>query len=112
HAAEIAAAAAAAGTDLVIVWGGDGTLNEAGSALAGTSIPLGIIPAGSGNGLAHALKIPRDPARALDVAVSVPARAMDVGVIGTRRFLNVAGIGADARIASVFNRRARGRRGR
>lgn len=112
HAAEIAAAAAAAHAELVIVWGGDGTLNEAGGVLAGTATALAMIPAGSGNGLAHALRVPKDPAGALDVALTAAARPMDVGVLGARRFLNVAGIGADARIASIFNRRARGRRGR
>lgn len=112
HAAELAAAAAAAHADLVIVWGGDGTLNEAGGALAGTATALAMIPAGSGNGLAHALRVPKDPGRALELALTAPDRPMDVGVIGSRRFLNVAGIGADARIARVFNQRARGRRGR
>lgn len=112
HARELAAAAAAAQADLVIVWGGDGTLNDVGSALAGSRTALGLIPAGSGNGLAHALRVPGDPYQALDKALGPSSRRIDVGVIGHRRFLNVAGIGADARIARLFNRRARGSRGR
>jgi YegS/Rv2252/BmrU family lipid kinase len=112
HAAELAAAAARAGARLAIVWGGDGTLNEAGGALAGSTTALGLIPAGSGNGLAHALGVPRDPAAALAVALGERSRAIDVGVLGARRFLNVAGIGVDARIAMLFNQRARGSRGR
>ena len=55
HARELAAGAAADGADLVIVWGGDGTVNEAGSALVGSRTALGLVPAGSGNGLAASL---------------------------------------------------------
>lgn len=112
HAAELAAAAAAAGAELVIVWGGDGTLNEAGGALAGSRTALGLIPAGSGNGLAGALRVPRDPQGALDLALGDSSRTIDVGVAGNRRFLNIAGIGVDARIAILFNQRSRGSRGR
>lgn len=111
HAAELARAAAG-GAGLVIVWGGDGTVNEAGGALAGSQTALGLIPAGSGNGFAAALGVPRDPQAALATALDGQTRCVDVGVIGQRHFLNVAGIGADARIAALFNRRARGSRGR
>src|SRR4051794_27108110 len=65
HAREMAQAAAAHGTRLVVAWGGDGTINEVASALASTSASMGIVPAGSGNGFARALKIPREPAKAL-----------------------------------------------
>lgn len=112
HAAELASAAAAGGVGLVIVWGGDGTVNEAGGALAGSETALGLIPAGSGNGLAAALGTPRAPEAALARALNGRTRQIDVGVIGQRRFLNVAGIGVDARIAVLFNQRARGSRGR
>jgi YegS/Rv2252/BmrU family lipid kinase len=112
HAADLAGAARDARADLAIVWGGDGTLNEAGGALVGSDTVLGIIPAGSGNGLAHALGLPRDPAAALGVALDGRTRRIDAGVIGGRYFLNVAGIGVDARIAFLFNQRARGSRGR
>lgn len=112
HAAELASAAAASGAGLVIVWGGDGTLNEVGSALAGSQTAVGVIPAGSGNGLAGALKVPKSPVAALALALGNRSRVIDVGVLGTRRFLNVAGIGVDARIAILFNERARGSRGR
>lgn len=112
HAAELASAAAADGVGLVIVWGGDGTVNEAGGALAASTTALGLIPAGSGNGLAAALGTPRNPEAALAMALNGRNRQIDVGVIGPRRFLNVAGIGVDARIAVLFNQRARGSRGR
>jgi diacylglycerol kinase (ATP) len=112
HAAQLARAAAAGGAGLVIVWGGDGTVNEAGGALAGSQTALGLIPAGSGNGFAAAIGVSRDPEAALATALDGCTRRVDVGLIGRRHFLNVAGIGADARIAALFNQRARGSRGR
>jgi diacylglycerol kinase (ATP) len=112
HARELALAAVQDRADLLIVWGGDGTLNEVGTAAAGSDTAIGIIPAGSGNGFAAALGIPRDPVRALAKALGPRVRAIDVGVLGERRFLNVAGIGIDARIAALFNQRARGSRGK
>jgi YegS/Rv2252/BmrU family lipid kinase len=112
HATELASTAAAEQADLVIVWGGDGTLNEVGSVLAGSRTALGLIPAGSGNGFAAALGVPRDPAGALATALGDRVRPIDVGTLGDRRFLNVAGIGIDARIALLFNQRSRGSRGK
>lgn len=112
HARELARAAVAAHADLVIVWGGDGTINEVGSELVGSSTALGLIPAGSGNGLAGGLDLPRDPQAALATALSERTRAVDVGMFDDRPFFNIAGIGFDAHIARLFNQRPRGRRGR
>jgi diacylglycerol kinase (ATP) len=112
HAWQMAARAADDREDLVIVWGGDGTVNEVGRGLLGSSTALGLIPAGSGNGLAGALGIPRDPRAAIAVALGDRSRAVDAGVVNGRPFFNVAGIGFDAHIARLFNQRARGRRGR
>jgi YegS/Rv2252/BmrU family lipid kinase len=112
HARELAASAAAASASLVIVWGGDGTLNEAASALVGTDTAIGLIPAGSGNGLAAALGVPRDPPAALELALRAPGRRIDAGLLGGRYFFNIAGIGVDARIAIIFNQRAKGSRGK
>jgi YegS/Rv2252/BmrU family lipid kinase len=111
HARELAAGAAAAGAALLIAWGGDGTINEAGSALLGTDTTLGIVPAGSGNGLAAALDVPRAPHAALAAAFDGATRAIDAGTIGGRPFFNIAGIGFDARIAKLFNERTGARRG-
>jgi YegS/Rv2252/BmrU family lipid kinase len=72
---------------------------------------LGLVPAGSGNGLAAALGVPRDPAAALDVAFDAAPRTIDAGRIAGRYFFNIAGIGFDARVAALFNRRAAGSRG-
>ncbi len=111
HARELAAQAVTRGVRLVVVWGGDGTINEAGSELIGTGIPLGIIPAGSGNGLAAVLNVPRRPHEAISVALDAPARDIDAGVMDGRAFFNIAGIGFDARVARLFNQRAAGSRG-
>jgi YegS/Rv2252/BmrU family lipid kinase len=91
------------GTDLVIAWGGDGTVNEVASMLVGTTVPLGIVAGGSGNGLARELGIPTDPARALAIAFARQTRSIDVGTLAGRHFINVAGFGFDARVAQRFN---------
>jgi len=112
HARDLARAAVADRADLVIVWGGDGTVNEVGGALAGSPTALGLIPAGSGNGLAGGLGVPRDPRAALATALGQRTLAVDVGMLDDRPFFNIAGIGFDAHIARLFNERPRGRRGR
>lgn len=111
HARDLAAAAAAGGATLVIVWGGDGTLNEAGTALIGSDAALGVVPSGSGNGLAAALAVPRDPRAALAIALDGTTKAIDAGLLAGRPFFNIAGIGFDARVAAGFNSRGAGRRG-
>ena len=112
HARELATAAVDSRADLVIVWGGDGTLNEAGGALVNSSTALGLVPAGSGNGLAAALGTPRDPSQAIDRILAADTTAIDVGLINNRAFFNIAGIGIDAHIARLFNARRRGRGGK
>jgi diacylglycerol kinase (ATP) len=111
HARELAADAVASGADLLIVWGGDGTVNEAGGALLGTRTALGLVPAGSGNGLAAALGTPRGADAAIALALDGSPRAIDAGVIAGRPFFNIAGVGVDARIARRFNERGQGSRG-
>jgi diacylglycerol kinase (ATP) len=91
--------AAAARVDLVIAWGGDGTINGGASGVAGTGIPLAIVPGGSGNGLARDLQVPFDPRAALTLAATGATRAIDAGDLHGSLFFNVAGIGFDARIA-------------
>ena len=120
HAHEIALEAAASQVDLVIAWGGDGTINEVARALvqradAGTSadsrvnrasLPaLGIIPGGSGNGLARDLGVPFDPALAIEHALSAKPRSVDAGELGEHLFFNVAGIGLDAHVAALVTTR-------
>jgi diacylglycerol kinase (ATP) len=111
HAHLLARRAADAHADLVIVWGGDGTVNEAGGALLDTGTALGLVPAGSGNGLAASLCCKREPRAAIAAALDGATRTIDAGMLDGRPFFNIAGIGVDARIARLFNGRARGARG-
>lgn len=99
------------GTTLVVAWGGDGTINEVGSALVGSSVALGVVPSGSGNGFARTLAAPTDPEAAIVAALDGSNRTIDVGVIDDRYFFNVAGIGLDAEVARAFNRTQAGQRG-
>jgi YegS/Rv2252/BmrU family lipid kinase len=87
------------GARLVVAWGGDGTVNEVASAIAQTDVALGIVPAGSGNGLATDLGLPREPARALEVAATGRVRTIDAGELDGSLFVNIAGLGLDAEIA-------------
>ena len=87
-----------------------GVVNEIGGALAGSPTALGLIPAGSGNGLAGGLGVPRDPRAALATALGDRTLAVDVGMLDDRPFFNIAGIGFDAQIERLFNQRTRGRR--
>jgi diacylglycerol kinase (ATP) len=96
---------------VVCAWGGDGTVNEVARALAGTGTALGIVPSGSGNGLARELGLPWDPVRALGVALGRRERVIDVGDVDGRLFVSVTGIGLDAQVAARFNARSGGRRG-
>lgn len=111
HARELASAAVTRGCALVVAWGGDGTVNEVGSALAFTSTVLGIVPAGSGNGLARELGMPLDPPAALAAVLRSPERVIDAGELDGRLFFNVAGCGLDARVARGFADGAGARRG-
>jgi diacylglycerol kinase (ATP) len=104
HGRELARQALADGCSPIVAWGGDGTVNEVASQLAGSGTPLGIVRAGSGNGLARELGIPAAPDRAVDVALGSRQRVVDVGEIDGQPFLNVAGVGFDAAMALEFNR--------
>jgi diacylglycerol kinase (ATP) len=99
------------GCELVVAWGGDGTINEAATALVHSDVVLGIVPAGSGNGLASDLLIPFDARAALQLAASGRTMTIDAGRVDTHWFFNIAGIGIDALIAARFNERGLRRRG-
>jgi diacylglycerol kinase (ATP) len=103
--------AADGGCDLVVAWGGDGTINEAASALVHTAVPLGIVPAGSGNGIASDLLIPFDARAALVIAATGKTLTIDAGQVDDHWFFNIAGVGIDAVIAARFNQRGLRRRG-
>jgi len=111
RARELAQAAVKRGVGRVVAWGGDGTVNEIASALAFGAVPLGLVPAGSGNGLARALRVPADPVRALKAALLVKPRSIDMGELDGHLFVNLAGIGLDAYVAARFNDPTNRRRG-
>ena len=102
HAREIALNAIGRGISTVVAWGGDGTMNEVGAALAFSGVALALVPSGSGNGLARELGIPFAPSAALDVAFGGVERTIDAGEISERLFFNIAGVGLDARVAHSF----------
>jgi YegS/Rv2252/BmrU family lipid kinase len=111
QAAAHARRALACGATAVVAWGGDGTVNEVASALAFGGVPLGIVPAGSGNGLARDLGLPARPLDALRVALEGREVTIDAGELDGRLFFNLAGIGFDARMAACFDARGPHRRG-
>lgn len=92
------------GANKIIAVGGDGTVNEVARALTGTDIPLGIIPYGSGNGLANHLKLPRNPEEALRLMAFGKTIAMDTLWLNDELAVSIAGMGFDARVAREYAR--------
>ncbi len=88
--------------DVVVAVGGDGTINEVASALEGTKVAMGIVPRGSGNGLALSLKIPLDAGKALQTILGGRIIKIDTGVLNDMKFFNMAGLGFDAQISYKF----------
>ena len=106
HARELAADFVRRGFSPIIAWGGDGTVNEVASALVHQDAVMGIVPTGSGNGLARELGISLRSEHAIATAIGGVDRTIDVGELGGRLFVNLAGVGLDACVASLFNRLA------
>lgn len=104
HGEELAAEAGAESWDGIVAVGGDGTVHEAVNGLAGSDVPLGIIPVGTGNDFARALGIPRQPLPALDVITAGHVRSVDLGEVNGRRYVQVAGVGFDAQVAAAVTR--------
>jgi YegS/Rv2252/BmrU family lipid kinase len=98
HGAQLAREAAALGYRAVAVCGGDGTLAEAATGLAGSAVPLAIIPRGTGNQVAQNLGIPLGLRPAIDVVIRGRAVGIDLGRTGERSFMLVAGAGFDAAV--------------
>ncbi|MBR1889179.1 MAG: YegS/Rv2252/BmrU family lipid kinase [Alloprevotella sp.] len=102
HATQLAAEAIEAGVNFVVAVGGDGTVNEVARAVVGTSSALGIIPCGSGNGLARHLQIPLNVKNALKVINEMDVRSLDYGIIDGHPFFCTCGVGFDAFISEKF----------
>ena len=107
--------AVAHGCDLVVVAGGDGSVRLGVGAVAGTGVPLGIVPLGTGNILAAVLGIPRDPMKAAKQLAQAEPRTIDSGVLtsnGVREpFAIAAGSGIDARVMQGTGSRTKARFG-
>ena len=106
HGALLATQAVRDGRGVVVV-GGDGSIHEVAGAMvaAGTQLPLGIVPAGTGNDYAYrALRLPHDPLQALERALTGRPVALDVGIMNGRCFVNALGVGLDANIAATAER--------
>lgn len=102
HAAELAKEASAAGCDIVAAVGGDGTVNEVARSLTHSQAALGIVPCGSGNGLARHLQIPLDTAGAIRILNADTVRSLDYGIINGMPFFCTCGIGFDAFVSHKF----------
>lgn len=102
HASELSKAAVENKVDIVVAVGGDGTLNEVAGELINTKTVLGIIPAGSGNGLARHLNIPLEMGQAISVINKGQLLNMDTIKVNDIPYLSIAGIGFDAFVAEKF----------
>lgn len=102
HAAELAHEAATLGIDVCVAVGGDGTVNEVARSLVHTRTALGIVPCGSGNGLARHLFIPINPIGALKLLAQCHIETLDYGRINGQPFFCTCGIGFDAFISERF----------
>lgn len=109
HATELSEVAVEKNYRMVFAVGGDGTVNEVAQGLLYSSIPLGILPRGSGNGLARHLKIPSDLNKALRLSSLDKTFTIDTFTINNRLSANVSGIGFDGHIATLFGQN--GKRG-
>ncbi|WP_298117471.1 diacylglycerol kinase family protein [Flavobacterium sp.] len=89
--------------DYIVACGGDGTINEVASCLINTQIKLGIIPIGSGNGLASNLKIPKLLEEATQVIKNGKTQSIDIGKVNQQYFFSNMGIGIDALIIKKYD---------
>lgn len=104
HGVEIAAQKAKEDTFAVVAIGGDGTINEIARALVHTKTALGIIPCGSGNGLARHLQIPMEPKQAIDIINEGLIDIIDYGKINDVPFFCTCGVGFDAFVSLKFSK--------
>lgn len=102
HASEMAAEARDGGADMVVAVGGDGTVNEVARALVESQTALGIIPCGSGNGLARHLMLPMNAKKAIEIINRNEIHELDYGIINGHPFFCTCGMGFDAFVSQKF----------
>lgn len=90
--------------DIIVAVGGDGTINEIVQGMGNTPLMLGIIPTGSGNGLARHLEIPLEPEKAIKLINNLNTRTIDIASINGYPFASIAGLGFDARVANKYRK--------
>ena len=102
HATEITKQALQNAADSVVAVGGDGTINEVAQALIGTETALGIIPFGSGNGLARHLNMYCPPKQSFEIIKNARKKTIDTCLVNGKPFLCTSGVGFDAYVSSLF----------
>ena len=102
HAVTLTQEAIASGCSIIVVAGGDGSINEVGTQLIGSDIALGIIPCGSGNGLSRCLNIPLDPEKALQLINRNAVCSIDTVLMNDIPFISIGGTGYDAQVADDY----------
>jgi len=103
HARELSHKAVKNGIDIIVAVGGDGTINEVASQMINTKCIFGIIPQGSGNGLARHLGIPRSIKKSISLLNTQKITQIDTARVNEHPFISIAGIGFDAKVANLFS---------
>lgn len=103
HASILSKEAVEKGVDIIVAVGGDGTVNEIASQMIGSESILGIIPGGSGNGLARHLGIPLSAEKAVRLIFEGNVSKIDTGTVNNKAFISIAGVGFDALVAKLFS---------
>ncbi len=104
HAQQLSKEAVEVGIDIIVAVGGDGTINEVASQIIDSESVLGIIPVGSGNGLARHLRIPLSVPNAIQLINESNITSIDTATINGKPFISIAGIGFDALVARKFSK--------
>ena len=95
HALELTKEALSAGHECIVAVGGDGTVREVAMEMAGSSVPMGMFPCGTGNDMVRALRVPREPEAVLDILLNAVPKWMDAAEANGKLFFNVGGFGFD-----------------
>lgn len=104
HAGELADEAATKNFDVIVAAGGDGTINEVATEVLKHHKILGVLPLGSGNGLARFLKIPKNLRHAIGLINNFKTDSIDTAEFNNKCFFNLAGMGFDAHLSAVFSK--------
>ena len=104
HVQELSREASAAGIDIIVAVGGDGTVNQVVRGMIGSSSTLALVPAGSGNGLARHLGIPVDTEQSVRLISQNNSKLIDTVNFNDQLFVSIAGVGFDALVARLFSK--------